>query len=138
MSSSSSNEKSKSLFSRNRRRLFALVSLCLIAYCCAYLWLRHNHYFIHRAGYYADPPTTHFIEPGEVADGPEIFGAVVFALAGSGKEPTPQEFEAALSQASKQVVVEGRFRRRLLWLFKPLTLAEESIWKLVDPNPRVP
>ena len=120
-----------------RIKVLIPILFVLLSYCGSYGWLRHRHYFIHRAGRYADPPTNHYIEAGEVADGPQVFGSVMLQLATAGKEPTPQELEAALSDASKRVEVEGRRRKRLLIFFKPLTFLEELIWKFVNPHPKV-
>lgn len=123
------------------RRTKVLISICvvLLLYCGSYLWLRHRHYFIHRAGLYgAEPPKNHYIELGEIADGPQIFGSVVFQFAASGKEPKPGELEAALSAVAEQVTVEERRRKRWLIFFKPLAAAEEIVWQIVKPHPNVP
>jgi len=122
---------------RGRIKVLITVFFVLLLYCGSYGWLRYRHYFIHRAGRYADPPTNHYIAAGEAADGPQVFGSAMLQFAAAGKEPTAQELEAALSDASERGAAEEHRRKRLLIFFKPLTFMEELIWKIVNPNPKV-
>ena len=123
--------------SRPSKKLLTFISLVLALYGGTYLWLRHSRYLVHRAGYYADPPTTHYIAPGKTADGPQIFASAMLQFAAAGKEPEPHELEAALLRASEIAAVAAKRREKLLLFFKPLTLAEEVFWKVVNPSPNV-
>ena len=72
-----------------KRKWKMIVSLVLVllfaTYSGFYLHFRSSHTFIHRAGNYAwdsrlDLPinTNHYIEPGLIADGPQIFMHAAF------------------------------------------------------------
>jgi hypothetical protein len=120
---------------RKRTRWILLLLFVGVCYCGAYLWLRHTHYFIHRAGNYADPPTNHYIQVGQGPDGPQVFGAVMFGLAAGDQKPTEAELDHALAAAVEQNHKEQVFRERLLSAFFPLRFTEETIWKIINPNP---
>jgi hypothetical protein len=122
-------------------------ALFVLAYFGSYLWLRMNHTFIHRAGRYAPRisrnetrprrSTNHFVEPGQVADGPQIFAGVMFVAAAVSEthDLSDVQFEKMLESAAQQVESMERKRDRLFLLYEPAAFCETMVWKVIDPDP---
>lgn len=118
--------------------------LLAVAYGFAYLHYRRNHTFIHRAGGYSHPgllgigdTTNHYIELGELIDGP-MLGFAYLATEGK-KELDPNSPQYKAIEEWEKGLVESQTRReRLFILFKPAAFCETVYWKIVDPDPVIP
>ncbi len=119
-------------------------STVLLLYFGFYLHYRINHTFIHRAGGYAAysdrrpyRDTNHFIEPSQVADGPEIFAGVMFVAAAASQtnDLRDEDVGKMLSGAVQEVEKLQKRRERLFLLFEPAAFLETLVWKISDPNP---
>jgi len=107
--------------------------LILIAYCGSYLYLRKTQCFIHRAGYYET--TNHYIEAGHMADGPQIFMAATFIKYQDKSKMTENEFKKLLQDTYSANEKEYIKRKRILWLYLPLSTIETFYWKMTNPYP---
>jgi hypothetical protein len=119
-------------------------STVLLLYFGFYLHYRINNTFIHRAGVYAACSdrrpywdTNHFIEPSQVADGPEIFAGVMFvaAVASKTNDHSDIDVDKMLAGAVQEVQEMQKRRERLFFLFEPAAFFETLIWKIIEPSP---
>ena len=95
-------------FLRRKWLICIVPSVLLTSYCGSYLYLRHTHYSIHRAGEYADPPTNHYIQPGSIfgdgADIPtDIRNATIEELQGSGRGLIPRRYRRNYGRRSRKL-----------------------------------
>lgn len=134
-----------------RRNIFIVVIIVLtLAYIGTYLYLRSNHVFIHRAGNYDFTTrqnryvsSTHFIEPSQVINGPEILATVLSSPVLSDYDVNDEsqieemeaQFDELLVEATEKAERAQRNRDRLFTLFRPLAFIETSIWKVIDSEP---
>lgn len=132
---------------KRRFKIGVLVLLALGLYASAYLYLRLNHIFVHRAGNYGydarlgiERHTNHYIETAMVADGPQIFGMVTLGATASGipVELENPNFKKLLENAAQQIDAKQHRRDLLFTFFKPAALCETAYWKITNPNPVIP
>jgi len=132
-------EKMKKL-KRKHWLIISAGAAILLAYFGAYLCLRINHTFIHRAGRYGPHvshnetrprrSTNHFIEPTE----PRVDAIADFWLASEEDE----DYETLMKQAELEYKKAWSRRERLLLFFEPAAFLEVCFWKRVQPNPPLP
>ena len=137
----------KTRLNQQRWVINAAVSIVITLYFCAYIHFRINQTFIHRAGKYdahishGRPifHTNHFIEPGNVAEGPHVFAAVMMyaAPAEGTNDLTDADLDNMLASAVQHVEQLEKRRRRLFIIFAPAAFLETLVWKVIDPNPLV-
>ena len=121
-----------------RKPWILLCATGLLLYFGAYLCLRMNHTFVHRAGRYGPRisgnrprrSTSHFIEPSE----PRVDAMIPFLLA----EEDDPNYEKMLQEAEQHWDAAKLRQERLLLLFEPAAFLEVCIWKIAQPNPPVP
>ena len=113
-----------------RKRISSLLIIGIIFYVSSYFVLRHFDLLIHRAGKYDSPHgirrnTTHFIEPSK-----SVFrGGTIFALDSS------EETKKLIREHYQRVQFYQSAFEVLCLPFLPLALAEEFVWRIIDPNP---
>ena len=116
----------------------------MLLYFGFYLHYRIKHTFIHRAGGYTAysdrrpyRDTNHFVEPSQVADGPEIFARVMFVAAAASKtnDLSDVDVNKMLAGAAQEVRKMQDRRERLFLVFEPAAFLETLAWKIIDPDP---
>ena len=121
-----------------------IVATIVLVYFGAYLYLRLDLTFVHRAGSYGydarkgkEILTNHYIETSLVTDGPQVFGMVMMAAAANREndEIDPAEIEKMLQESSEKVKEAQEHRDRLFAFFKPAAFIETTVWKIIDPDP---
>ena len=138
----------KGWFRRSRGRWIIGVPLAaaLLFYIGAYLILRLDHTFVHRAGDYGfdsrrgvEIDTNHYIEPAEVsAVGESGFKDALMAAMES--DPSAKLTEEEIMERVWNELgarhEKAQQRREVVFAsFKPLVLLETLIWQRIDPDP---
>ena len=109
-----------------KKRRTILVGICLAGYLAFYLGVRSNHYLIHRKTW-AGGWNRHWIQKGELIDGPTAFIAIGMVSDNNGND-----FDSAEQTVMKAIRKAERKQSAVSVLFLPLRLLETGFWFCID------